>query len=265
MSASRIRRLLPRFSLRTLVIFLLLVTAGMGLWWHWEAWCRMRSFHVTRSLSGRHEPSVRHTPAEEGGSAENGQVPGSPDSFRAHNIGYIMQDSQLEAVCFDRVEDLHDASDDSVFSYRTRVFSARTGKQVDSRSGQVRKADLLTVWNVQVDSADGREAQSDCYEVDKFMVYTYGPRERAPLAGVGPFRFCPDSVEDAFAFSSTGTSLAVVEGGDTVHIYLRRRPEWWWGVFWLWEFWLTAAFAALLIWSLLRDRRRFAAAPVARL
>ena len=28
----------PRFSLRTLVVFLLLVTSGFGLWWHWEAW-----------------------------------------------------------------------------------------------------------------------------------------------------------------------------------------------------------------------------------
>ena len=28
----------PRFSLRTLVVFLLLVTSGCGLWWHWEPW-----------------------------------------------------------------------------------------------------------------------------------------------------------------------------------------------------------------------------------
>ena len=29
-------RWLPRFSLRTLAVFLLLVTSGTGLWWHWE-------------------------------------------------------------------------------------------------------------------------------------------------------------------------------------------------------------------------------------
>ena len=29
-------KLLPRFSLRTLVVFLLLVTAGAGLWWRRE-------------------------------------------------------------------------------------------------------------------------------------------------------------------------------------------------------------------------------------
>jgi len=34
----RLRRIIPRFSLRTLVVFLLLVTSGVGLWWHWEPW-----------------------------------------------------------------------------------------------------------------------------------------------------------------------------------------------------------------------------------
>jgi len=38
-------------------------------------------------------------------------------------------------------------------------------------------------------------------------------------------------------------------------VWGRRRPEWWWGVFWLWELWLTAAFGVMLSWSLWRDRR----------
>ena len=37
-----LRRLIPRFSLRTLAIFLLLVTSGMGLWWHWGPWVKVR-------------------------------------------------------------------------------------------------------------------------------------------------------------------------------------------------------------------------------
>jgi len=35
----------------------------------------------------------------------------------------------------------------------------------------------------------------------------------------------------------------------------RRRPEYWWGVAWLPEFWLTLLFAAALAFSLWRDRR----------
>jgi len=41
MSAFRIRRLLPRFSLRTLVVFTLLVTSGVGLFARWWAWANI--------------------------------------------------------------------------------------------------------------------------------------------------------------------------------------------------------------------------------
>ena len=44
----------------------------------------------------------------------------------------------------------------------------------------------------------------------------------------------------------------------TARIWLRRRPEWWWGVFYLTEFWLTVFFAALFAWSVWRDRKAFA-------
>jgi len=37
--------------------------------------------------------------------------------------------------------------------------------------------------------------------------------------------------------------------------WYRRRPEWWWGVAWLPEFWLTVLFTGALVWSFLRDRR----------
>ena len=45
---------------------------------------------------------------------------------------------------------------------------------------------------------------------------------------------------------------------DHCGLFHRRRPEWWWGVFYLWEFWLTAALAAIFVWSVVRDRRRLA-------
>ncbi len=56
------------------------------------------------------------------------------------------------------------------------------------------------------------------------------------------------------AFSTDG-ALLVLASTEHCRLYRRRRPEWWWGVFWLWEFWLTAAFTALLLWSILRDRK----------
>ncbi len=42
-------------------------------------------------------------------------------------------------------------------------------------------------------------------------------------------------------------------------VYRRRRPEWWWGVAWLPEFWLTLVLGVGLLWSLWRDQRRFRA------
>ena len=49
---------------------------------------------------------------------------------------------------------------------------------------------------------------------------------------------------------------------DAVVVYVARdgiydvwEQAQWWGVFYLWEFWLTAAFAGLFVWSVWRDRR----------
>jgi len=64
------------------------------------------------------------------------------------------------------------------------------------------------------------------------------------------------------SFSPSGDCLVVVHAPaiaePTPRIWQRRRPEWWWGVFYLWEFWLTAAFACLFIWSVITDRRPLA-------
>ena len=55
--------------------------------------------------------------------------------------------------------------------------------------------------------------------------------------------------------SSDGTCLVYYEGSwfGRDMLWLRRRPEWWWGVFWLPELHLVAALGVALIWSLWRD------------
>ena len=40
-------------------------------------------------------------------------------------------------------------------------------------------------------------------------------------------------------------------------VYRCYRPEWWWGVFYLKEFWATVIFAAFFAWSIRGDRRYF--------
>lgn len=39
-------------------------------------------------------------------------------------------------------------------------------------------------------------------------------------------------------------------------VWSRRRPEYWWGIAWLPEFWLTVLFAGALGWSVWRDRKQ---------
>jgi WD40 repeat protein len=49
----------------------------------------------------------------------------------------------------------------------------------------------------------------------------------------------------------------LVSAGDDGNALLwhRRRPEYWWGIAWLPEFWLTVVLTGALGWSLSRDRR----------
>lgn len=57
-------------------------------------------------------------------------------------------------------------------------------------------------------------------------------------------------------FLSESTSLALVHS-DGLEVWQRRRPEQWWGIAWLWEFWMTVVFGGLLVWSIVRDQRYF--------
>jgi len=59
--------------------------------------------------------------------------------------------------------------------------------------------------------------------------------------------------------SRDGTAMSYYEGswaGDET-LWLRRRPEWWWGVFWLPAFWLSALLGAAFLYSLCRDARKW--------
>jgi WD40 repeat protein len=56
-------------------------------------------------------------------------------------------------------------------------------------------------------------------------------------------------------FSHDGNRIATASWDGTMRLWHRRRPEYWWGVAWLPEFWLTVLFAGALVWSVWRDRK----------
>jgi hypothetical protein len=68
-------------------------------------------------------------------------------------------------------------------------------------------------------------------------------------------RLSPDSDSaDQPVFAADGNRL-LRRGPGGLKLYYRQRPEYWWGVAWLPEFWLTLVFGVGFVWSVWRDRR----------
>ncbi|HEY3321739.1 MAG TPA: WD40 repeat domain-containing protein [Planctomycetota bacterium] len=70
-----------------------------------------------------------------------------------------------------------------------------------------------------------------------------------PDFNLAPFVLSPDCSRIVMPYNDFD------ERGSLVAVCHRRRPEQWWGVAWLPEFWLTIVFSGGLVWSVWRDRR----------
>ena len=206
----------PRFSLRTLAIFLLLVTAGMGLWFHWGAWVLQSVFVL---------------PAE------------------TVYIGFSEDSAELWV-------DLEKKAPDGSVERRWReARDPWTGEE--SGSGPHAFDDPGSrLYEVLPD--DSREvALMTSHDAGGNVVFQIGLCDKASDTEIA---FFSDGVafESTFGLSPDANWVAVLVG-DTARIWRRRRPEWWWGVFYLKELWATALFAVLFVRSILRDRRMLAA------
>ena len=56
-----------------------------------------------------------------------------------------------------------------------------------------------------------------------------------------------------FARYSPGGDVMICVSSQSMRVFHRRRPEWWWGVFYLKELWLAAVLTLALLWSVRRD------------
>jgi len=231
----RLRKLIPRFSLCTLVIFLLLVTSGVGLWWHWEPWVRISSFEPSESYQIL---SIRLP--DSGGKIEVIGSKGASQSVVGPGLSehYIMK---------------------AIRTYDTES-GARLSAVDQEACVAVPQADMTSPVTLAV-SPDGRRIIESHHVAlppapphhHRFVVWdAVGRRELAVLEkhdghfSIGSFKA---------TFSADGKRAALAGPGRAIRIWRRRRPEWWWGVFYLWELWLTVVFAGLLIWSVMRDRK----------
>ncbi len=204
---SIIRKLLPRFSLRTLVIFPLLVTSAVALWLHWEPWylCVART-----------------------------DLACLPARFTDNGVRF--------EVCYGDYLKTHDAQTGALL--RTTSVKHNLGVVADF---------LDSSWK-----SPGEAVSCD--------------GGRRAVAVPGPGLAVRDAKSNALLseadddgavrlgrpfviWSGDGERVLINDECTGIYVFRRRRPEWWWGIFCLWEFWLTVGFALLLSWSVWRDRR----------
>ena len=57
------------------------------------------------------------------------------------------------------------------------------------------------------------------------------------------------------AYSPDGKHIVTASVDKTARLYRRRRPEYWWGVAWLPEFWLMIVLGGALVVNLWRDQK----------
>jgi WD40 repeat protein len=116
------------------------------------------------------------------------------------------------------------------------VWDARTGKIVLEKPGD----------GAQLSQDEAKMLASD----PRGALFLYDARTGERLALLS----AQGNTISAFALSPDGTQVLTAQD-KAAFFWARRRPEYWWGVAWLPEFWLTILFAGGLAWSVRRDRR----------
>ena len=235
----KLRLFIPRYSLRTLVVFLLLVTSAGWLWSHWEAWYKTASSETACEGLFRH---ARFT--DDGGAIE----------ILASGLTILTPESGV--------------SEYHITPLPTRLYDARTGRLLEAippatepyETGREGLSTLAARLPRAEDlfSPDRRRCLetrvSGSLGATNLDLYVIDTRTEAPLFFLEREAENPQAACWA-AFSPCGNAIVAVGHDNAVRIYRRRRPEWWWGVFWLTEFWATVFLAGLFAWTVWRDRR----------
>ena len=130
------------------------------------------------------------------------------------------------------------ASDDMT----ARIWDANSGAEL-----LVLRGHTAGIYNAAF-SPDGRRVISASYD-NSARVW-----DAVTGASLAVLRGHTEPVAKA-CFSPDGQRIATASWDKSAKLWQRRHPDHFWGVAWLPEFWLTAALAVLLLWSLWRDRR----------
>ena len=298
------KRWLPRlrFSLRTLVILVLLIGSGMTFVAHWQPWYRVADVMTEKSIGHvEYSADSRHI-----GIIEDNYGTALAPGAKTRPYALLLLDSQTGALAKRFTEDFPSGfivenlvlwspdmkrtglqfTEAATYCTKARMWDLASGEIVPPEdvakivnAPRHNATELMHLW-VKDGSVwiwkDGRPvkevlpsttvlraaAQTNgqrlfTLEVD-FNIEQHGRRQSSELRIWDLTTGTPLSRLPAFAdeltLSNDGNSIiAYSDEYNSVQLFHRRRPEYWWGVAWLPEFWLTVLFAGALGWSVWRD------------
>jgi len=286
----------PRFSLRTLVVFMLLVTSGVGLWWRSDPWrlgpkLKGQPGLVSPAADISHDGLLAATGAESGTvriwSAETGeclQVLGghkgpvmstrfSRDGLRVISAGFDGTARAWDVSSGERIASLegHEGEVDRAYLSWDGALAATCTGYTKPYAARVHTWDVATGRRLAsisgahpAFSPDGTRMKLEVYcdktDARKRVVAIFDPLTGKRLETLKPgWDMNWRSVYSPYGKSIHAT-LGWPYGGQKdwacAEIWYLHRPVEWWGVFYLWEFWLTVVFAGLLVWSVMKERWR---------
>lgn len=267
------------FSLRTLILLVLLIGSAMSLWHNWSAWelkatlsdgavsfspdCKLIAIGGT-TIEIRSAVTGELVRTLEGELKADGQAGAKP---RERLPVFSLSGEWLAGF-----EEGRNPLDRTAFFWRTSDWSfahAADGWAYDERAGRLNRVGTIK------QSADGPVfGFQDPLPEDLTNNWRGLPREKHPFMDFDPYvrtglgiildkrsgatTVLPGDSRDASdyrIFSADGKSFVIYVHGKRLLLWTLRRPMQWWGVACLWEFWLTIAFAGAFIWSVRRTER----------
>lgn len=319
-AAARRRRLLPRFSLRTLLVAVLTIGSGFGLWYRWEPWVWYANLMVLTDYEAA-EPAASERLQALKDEIEQGRedlqfVCASEDerlvavSKSYGEAVYVLERGAEKPLCIIKERTFgstggtkaHFIDEDRALVW---IFQPFVGTVASSTA-------IVTIWEIPSGRLLSRLQRPPLFEFSDWYVSYYSASKQAQklvlaasddwgvwdgqtgkilgfeadttsvidwvgitndgkwvmaggnswfvLHGSSPWRKVDALHEDppdwkTFRFSHPGVRLVESTTHEGLPLYRLRRPEAWWGVAWLPEFWLTFTFLIALAWSLWRDFR----------
>ncbi|MGD0088628.1 MAG: hypothetical protein ABSE73_01795 [Planctomycetota bacterium] len=260
-----------RYSLRTLLIFVLLIGSGMGLWWKWEPWKLTHQVETGGTQCAAFSPdgelvvlSLRNAVVAE-------LATGRIITHLSYDPGDYLDNPRWSSdgrwLSFKTALERCPLGDTQSWTeYPVASWDATSGSyRPTERGAELGYGTIVPLpgnsgdkWVVARTTArDGRTLQ----EVPGPAVNLYSKQNYSTKTETDLLADLRAPIQGEFGVYFGGT---ISEDGNWIivcsdrhqfaFVWHRRRPEYWWGLAWLPEFWLTAVFAVAFVWSVRRDR-----------